>query len=95
MYELLSYTHERDAAVKDTRRAATQEPTQGGQALTLTRLRENDGARGGGGAARARRSLTTHPTIAEGAGDGGQGGDGGSGRFLCEEPCDGKGPPYE
>ena len=47
MYELLSYTHERDAAVKDTRRAATQEPTQGGQALTLTRLRENDGARGG------------------------------------------------
>ena len=48
MYELLSYTHERDAAVKDTRRAATQEPTQGGQALTLTRLRENDGARGGG-----------------------------------------------
>ena len=34
--------------------------------------------------------MTTHPTMAEG---GGQGGDGGSCRFLDEEPCAGKGPP--
>ena len=43
MYELLSDTHGRDAAVRE-REEWLQEPTQRRQALALTRLGERDGA---------------------------------------------------
>lgn len=50
------------------------------------------GVLGGGGAARGRRSFTTQPIMEE---DGElRAGEGGS-RLFFEEPCGGKGPPYE